>query len=140
MRVPSVARSAGLVLSAAVLTTACAMGGTTSLAPAVADRIESDAIRGSTAGNAYELVRRMKPQWLQGRGRESLRSARESVPVVYVGSTRQGTVEILHSFALGGIEELLYVDATTATTRYGSGHGGGVILVVLRQPEEEDCV
>lgn len=136
MGVPLVTRFAGYALFLGVAGSACTMGGTTTLAPPTADRIVSEDVRASTAGNAYELVRHLRPQWLQGRGRESLRTSVEARPVVYVGSTRQGEVDILRSFSLGGIEELLYVDATTATTRYGSGHAGGVILVVLREPAE----
>ena len=40
---------------------------------------------------------------------------------------------MLRSFPTGGIAELRFINATTATTRFGNGHAGGVIQIVPRK-------
>jgi hypothetical protein len=55
------------------------------------------------------------------------------LPVVYIANVRQGSVEVLRSIAITGVLALRYLDAVSATTRYGDGHSGGVIEVDLRR-------
>ena len=97
--------------------------------------VSSEEIRRSSASNAFDLVHQVRPNWLRGRGITSMRNREPEVPVVYLGPVRQGTVEVLRAFPTNGLVELRYMDGTSATTRYGDGHGAGVIQVVVRSPE-----
>lgn len=103
------------------------MGG--SLTPDLIQRSEIDA---SPATNAYELISQVRPNWLRGRGAPNLRSGPE-LPIVYLEDRRQGGLEVLRSFVTSGIAEIRFISATAATTRYGDGHGGGIIQIVLRE-------
>jgi len=106
-------------------------GGTgTTLTP---DVIGPDEISASSATNAYDLISQVRPNWLRGRGTPNLRGSQAPLPVVYLDDRRQGALEILRTFPTGGVAELRYINATTATTRFGNGHAGGVILVVPRR-------
>jgi hypothetical protein len=110
---------------------ACASGGKT---PPPHDRTrisqeEIDLLAERTT--ATQIVRRLRPAWLQGRGQTRLRGPQPSV-VVYVNTQRVGGAEALERYTSWEIQELHYLDAVAATQRFGTGHGGGAILIVLR--------
>lgn len=114
---------------------ACGGGAThgalgSSLSP---DLIGLDEIEASNTTNAWDLITQVRPNWLRGRGTPSLRNSQVPLPVVYLEDRRQGDLNVLRSFPTGGIEELRYISATTATTRFGNGHSGGVIQIVPRK-------
>lgn len=112
---------------------ACVMGGQMSTPAGPSSLIARDEIDTSPATNAYDLVYQIRPLWLRGRGSPNLRGGAPVLPVVYVGHVRQGSVEALRGIATNGLLELRYLDATSATTRYGDGHSGGVIEVDIRR-------
>lgn len=88
------------------------------------DRISRDEImeRGDNASNAMEVIRRLRPAWLLARGPD---------PVVYVDNVRRpGGVDALFNVPVGQIRLLEFIGAADATTRWGTGHTGGVIQVV----------
>ena len=88
--------------------------------------ITADELSGLSVGNAYEAVRRLRPAWLLARGRSPL-------PVVYRNDTRWGDdPRSLESIQIDIVSEMRFMSATDATTRYGSGFTGGLILVVAR--------
>ena len=114
-------------------TGACVMGGQLSPPAGPSSVIDRDEIDVSSANNAYDLVYQVRPNWLRGRGSPNLRGGSPVLPVVYVGNVRQGSVEVLRGIATNALLQLRYMDATSATTRYGDGHSGGVIEVDLRR-------
>jgi len=116
----------------ALTTAACASSGE-GRASGSPDLITRAQIEGSSARNGYDLVNQLRPRWLRGRGTGSIQSPDAGLPVVYVGEVRHGDVESLRGFDADGIEELRFINATSATTRYGSGHAGGVIRITLRR-------
>lgn len=83
-------------------------------------------------GDAYEVVQRLRPAWLRPRGRVSIQSTTAQNPVVYVDNIRFGNPSSLRQVSADAIEEIVYMGASEATTRYGTGHAGGVILVRTR--------
>lgn len=88
------------------------------------NRISRDEImeRGDNASTAMEVVRRLRPAWLLARGAD---------PVVYVDNVRRpGGVDALFSVPVGQIRWLEFIGAADATTRWGTGHTGGVIQVL----------
>jgi len=89
-------------------------------------------IRASSVGNALELIQQARPVWLRSRGSTSLRDAQPTLPVVYLGEMSYGSLENLRDFELQAIQEIRFIDARSATTRFGTGHTGGVIQVILR--------
>lgn len=87
------------------------------------NRISRDEImeRGDNASTAMEVIRRLRPAWLLARGPD---------PVVYVDNVRRpGGVDALFSVPVGQIRVLEFIGAADATTRWGTGHTGGVIQV-----------
>ena len=117
----------------ALLLGACVPGGRSASPPTrSADLVDLEEIEESTATNVYDLLTQIRPNWLRGRGNSNLRGG-EALPVVYIAGVRQGSVETLRGLSTLGVRELRFIDAPTATMRYGSGHSGGIIQVTVRR-------
>ena len=114
-----------------VVLSACASSG-----PATARRsnnvITRDELVTQDLTSAYEAVQRLRPQWLRGRGATSIRNPEPTLPVVYVAGVRQGGPESLRVVRITETDELRFISASDATTRWGTGHMGGAIEVILR--------
>jgi hypothetical protein len=52
--------------------------------------------------------------------------------VIYVNGMRAGPLEALRSISAVDVQEIRYISAADATTRWGTGHSGGVIEVRIR--------
>lgn len=84
-----------------------------------------------TTSNAYVLVRRLHPDWLEKRGTSSIN--RVSNVVVYVEGSRRGGPDALRQIDVLNVESIEYLNASQATLQYGSGHDHGVIQVELKE-------
>jgi hypothetical protein len=82
----------------------------------------------SGENNLYDAIDRLRPRWLQVRSRTSVQGA--TPIVVFRDNARIGGVEVLRSMRIEGIEEVRFINATDATTRWGMGYGSGVIEVI----------
>ena len=82
--------------------------------------------------NAMDVIQRLHPEFLRGRGRNSIASGDAQYPVVYVDGVRAGELSVLRSIPANDVREIRFVSAADATTRYGTGHTGGVIEVRIR--------
>mgnify|MGYP001131388778 CR=1 FL=1 len=91
----------------------------------------------ASAETAYEAVQRLRPEFLRVRGRISLEDPSASVPVVYLDDMRLGGPEMLRAIRVSDVYEIRYLSPSDATTRYGTGHAGGVIAVVTRRGDAE---
>ncbi len=91
-----------------------------------------DEIRGTQVATAYQIVARLRPEWLRRRGRVSVRDPTAGAVIVYLNGMRQGGVSALDAIVAEAVLEMEYLNGQEATTRFGTGHGGGVILVRLR--------
>ncbi len=52
--------------------------------------------------------------------------------MVYVDNQRTGGPAMLQQLSITVIQEITFLDAITATQRYGTGHASGAILVATR--------
>jgi hypothetical protein len=88
------------------------------------------------ATNAYEVVERLRSQWLRRRGQTQLPgSAGEFEVQVYLDDVRLGGVERLHEIGIAEIEYMRYFPPSEASSRWGFGHGAGAIVVSTRPLE-----
>jgi len=85
---------------------------------------------GKADPTAYELVRRLRPNWLRARGRVSLESPEAAYAVVYMNDVMYGGLMTLHQIRPGEIQRMEFIRAMDATIRWGTGHTSGVINVV----------
>lgn len=84
----------------------------------------------SDNGDAYAMLSRNRPAWL--RTRERIRVGVPSVVVVYLNGNRLGGVETLRQIQTSGITRIEYMNGIDATTRFGTNHGAGAILITTR--------
>lgn len=122
----------GLLALILVLAPACASSGE-SESRRSADLITREDVMETTAQDAWDVVSRLQPRWLQSRGRVSIQSESAGEPLVYVDGMRFGRVNALRQIHVDAIEEIRRISAADATTRFGTGHAGGVIMVTTRR-------
>lgn len=91
-------------------------------------------IRGSrtSESNAFELIQKMRPEYLRSRGSSSLRDATPATAVVYVDDIRYGELDALRTMSADQVFQIQYLSASDATTRFGTDHLGGAILITTK--------
>ena len=87
--------------------------------------------RGANAHTAMQFLRRVRPAWLRSRGSNSLTAAGAMYPVVYIDNIRRpGGLSALFQIPLSEVRRMEFIGPGDATTRWGTGHQSGVILIV----------
>jgi hypothetical protein len=81
---------------------------------------------------AHDLVQGLRPAWLQRRGSATVQNPGAGAVAVYLDGTRIGGAESLRQIRREALLSIQYLDPSDATTRFGTGHSGGVILVNTR--------
>ena len=122
-----------------VVTLACATsGGGSGLRPGSPNKdliVESEivAIAGRSV-NALQVIEKLRPQMLRSRGAGSPTDAsgETSQPKVYVDNIAYGDISTLTNLNATQIREIQFFKSGDATTRWGTGHMGGVILVTMK--------
>ncbi|HEY8165419.1 MAG TPA: hypothetical protein VIF83_07675 [Gemmatimonadaceae bacterium] len=122
---------------AAVAATACASSG--SARPRSSpDLITSEEINATAAASAYDLVVRLRPNWLRQGSPGSIGGGviSRQVVVVYLDGNRLGGTETLRSLSAAGIRSMQWLSATRAAVVLrdpGSEALAGAIVVNTRQ-------
>ena len=101
---------------------ACSGRGTARGPPDVITREQISALPDLTA---HEIIERLRPSWFRS---QTANFGGPIPPVVYLDGRRGSLAGIRSSY----IERIEHLDSRDATTRYGTGHMGGVIRVVTR--------
>jgi len=97
------------------------------------DWISGEELATSQATNMAEAIRLLRPTWLRARGPQSIRASVSPYPIVYVDGIRMGEPHWLRDIPCTTVTEARYIGAADATTRWGTGHATGVILVTTRR-------
>lgn len=85
---------------------------------------------GST--HAYEAVEVLRPEWLHDRGPNEWGDTPADGMNVYVDGTRVGNLSELRQFSTNDLEAIRFIEASTATARWGTGNSRGALLLILR--------
>ena len=123
---------AGLMIALAVASLACAQATQTTGTGTSRRTLLGDQIRAASVSTAYDAVARLRPEWLRRRGPISVRRPEAGEVLVYLDDMRYGETRMLHSIPAESVLQMEFLSGSEATTRYGTGHGGGVILVRTR--------
>ena len=99
-----------------------------------ANLITTEEVRESNASNALEVVQKLRPQLLLGRGSTNPNDklGETTQPKAYLDNVPIGEVANLRNVPAMQIKEIRYINGRDATTRWGTGHIGGVILVITK--------
>jgi hypothetical protein len=91
------------------------------------DLITREQVLSMPDGTAQTVIQRLRSGWL--RPRPGSFSGQPDLPVVYLNEMRFGGIDSLSRIPSTNIESIQYMNATDATTRYGTGYAGGLIRV-----------
>ncbi|MFQ5538319.1 MAG: hypothetical protein ACE5GJ_12805 [Gemmatimonadota bacterium] len=115
----------GLTLTFAL--SACASGSSsTGARRSSANRISQDELQSMLQLDAYQAIQRLRPTWMRSR-------AGSQPQVVVDGNRQSGGLEALRAFRVAEIQEMRYLSARDATTRFGTGYDGGAILITTKR-------
>lgn len=80
--------------------------------------------------NAYDIVRQLRPEWLNSRPPTVFGQTGPQTVPVYLDDFRYGEIESLRGIHLQTISSIRFVPPSIATARWGTGHVAGVIQVI----------
>ena len=86
--------------------------------------------------NALEAVQNLRPSMLipRGVGSDATGLSAASIPIIiYMDDVRLGEPSSLTNIPANRVKEIRFLNARDATTRYGTGHSSGVILVTTKR-------
>lgn len=90
-------------------------------------------IAATPVSNAYELIERLRPNWLRSPGMASIGGgAHSQIVVVYLDGQRLGDLESLRTLSASEIQSMQWLDAARAETvlhEVGSDPIRGAILI-----------
>jgi hypothetical protein len=90
--------------------------------------------RSQIGGNAYEVISRLRPSFLTGRGEVSVMGPAESkYPSVYLDGVLYGDIKSLRNLDASQIGEVRLYPAWEAQTKFGTGNNSGVIAITSRR-------
>ena len=98
--------------------------------------IISDAeIQSVPAANLYDLIAKLRPNFLRSRGAVSLSSGSTAseFATVYMDGRPYGDIASLRSIVSTQVSEVRYYDSSAASSRFGIINGNGVIEVIIKQ-------
>ena len=97
------------------------------------DRITREELDEIPALTAREAIQRLRPSWLRPRI-STVRgsSGTRHTATVFLDGTPRGGLSTLDGMDIRDIEEMRFISASDATTRYGTGYPGGIIDVSTR--------
>jgi hypothetical protein len=81
-------------------------------------------------GNAYTIVERLRPHWLNVRTQATPWNPEPAYARVFVDHLEWGSIFTLSRISIDQIDRIEYLSATDATIRYGLGYVGGIIRVI----------
>jgi hypothetical protein len=127
---------AHLLVAALVWACATATSGTSSsratIRESAPDYITSVEVTATPVANVYDLINRLRPQWLRTQTGSIRSNTRSQVVVVYLDDTRIGDVQSLRTISTSGVASLRYYDAASAATvlrNPGSDPIAGAIVI-----------
>lgn len=101
--------------------------------------LTTDELRTNHDQYLYDLVQRLRPEWLRTRGATSIGAGIAGNPdgdqvQVYVGQVRLGGPAVLERLETSAATSLKYFTPAQAQQRFGPGHPNGAIQVLSEPP------
>jgi outer membrane receptor for ferrienterochelin and colicin len=96
--------------------------------------ITEDEIEASRATNAFEVIQKLRANFLSYRGETSLNKTQSTpYPTVYLDGQEFGPINTLRNIPASQIASIQLLRSWEATTKYGTGNMGGVIAISTRR-------
>ena len=127
------ARMLALFIVAGVI--GCASAGTTGATRANPNIITQQELAQAGTGNAYDVIRRLRPNFLASRGEVTLGNAQTNSPYpsIYLDGLAYGDISSLRNIDSSQIIEVRMYQAWEAQTKFGLGNNSGVIAITTHK-------
>ena len=89
----------------------------------------------TNATTAYDVIARLRAEYLRNRGPTSLVLASRAQAVVFLNEQLYGAIDTLKELRSSDLVEIRFYDGPDAITKFGSQYSGGVIQLVTRSRE-----
>ena len=116
------------VLSACALLAGCASSGRARLVDEPS-RITLEEMQTMRNVSAYDVIKRLRPQFLTMRGPTTVMNPAEFEIGVYVDNMLLGGIRELHDLPAADLYEIRYLSPVSGATRHGTQHPSGVIEI-----------
>lgn len=83
--------------------------------------------------NLYDTIQRLRPSFLRSRQVQSNTTQVPEPVHVFVDGTRTEGLFTLRMFLPGNVKEVRFYEPHQANVKFGTGHHGGLIEVILKQ-------
>lgn len=81
----------------------------------------------------FEAVRALRPRWLQARAGATFSSREPQTARVYIDGQLRGGLDEMWNLLPSEVSEVQFMSASDATTRFGTNHIGGAIVIMTRR-------
>jgi len=82
--------------------------------------------------SAYEALQELRPTFLRSRDPVTPTHQNPTPIAVFINGGRTEGVEVLRTIRANTVKEMRFYEPQEANTRFGTGHNGGVIAVMLK--------
>ena len=94
--------------------------------------ITQEEIDATEANNVYDVIARLRGNFLNDRGRTSIKTNTHSRAIVFLNDQEYGIPETMRNIPIGRVAEIRFFAGTDAVARFGAQYGGGVIQLISR--------
>jgi hypothetical protein len=103
-------------------------------APSSRSSITEEELNDLPASTVFQAVQRLRPTWLRGRVTTVRGASSERYYAqVFVDGLHRGDLDVLNGMDVREVQEIRYLSASDATTRFGTGYPGGIIEILTKR-------
>lgn len=95
--------------------------------------ITEDEIKASRGSSAYDVIQKLRANFLSYRGETTFNKTSSPYPSVYLDGQLFGAITTLKTIPAMQISSIRLYRSWEATTKFGTGNMGGVIEILTRQ-------
>jgi hypothetical protein len=126
-------KSSVSIIALALVMASCSSAGTGSAASRTSNVVTAEELVEVDYLSALEAVRRLRPNWLRVRGQATFNRQASAGIRLYVDGRRRRDIFELENIPAADIRGMRFLTSREATTRYGTDHGDGAILVETKR-------
>ncbi len=125
-------KSSVSLIALALVMASCSSAGTGSASSRHSNVVTIEELAEVDYLNGLEAVRRLRPNWLRVRGQATFNRQGSAGIRLYVDGRPRDDISELGRIPTTDILEMRFMNGREATTRYGTDHTNGAILVELK--------
>ena len=122
-----------LAIVCIVMSTACRTAGASGGPTRDRNLITAEELMAVPHSSVFEAVRALRPRWMQARAGLSLTNPAQQTPRVYIDGQLRGELDEMWTILPGEVQEIRFMSASDATTRFGTNHIAGAIVITTRR-------